>query len=119
MPVSIFAKPFVTRRCEFRGQYIFVQLGLKQKDYVGDGCTRFCSSAALPRMELTLATRVRRLFSVLGMGQPVAWMLLDETLSADTPLSGGERVWLTPLFRVCAGELRADILEGMDDIVLE
>ena len=81
--------------------------------------TRFCNSAALPRMELTLATRVRRLFSFLGMGEPVAWVLLDETLSADTPLSGGEREWLTPLFEVCADELRAEILEGMDDIVLE
>ena len=53
------------------------------------------------------------------MGEPVAWVLLDETLSADTPLSGGEWVWLTPLFGVCADELRAEILEGMDDIVLE
>ena len=53
------------------------------------------------------------------MGKPVAWTLLDETLSADTQLSGGERVWLTPLFGVKAHELRAEILESMDDIVLE
>ena len=75
--------------------------------------TRLMSSAALPAIELTFATKIHRLLHFCGITRcelrSLLLLSIGPSLSGDMSLQTGERVT----------ELRADMLDGMDDRKLD